>query len=199
MKLRYLRVKWSKRSMMCLFFGTSAIWLFSYFFRITVTILPRWPQGIHVLDLHSTGGELLFYWSRYQEQSKPHPGVFHSDIEWRPRGIFYFLTSPESRNGFAGVAVDLHERTAAFDTTLICVPWYAIFLVMLALNLQLIINQFIARKSRRWRRIGHCAYCGYDLRGAGDCCPECGSPKSSETSMECRTSDIAPPGDAASS
>jgi hypothetical protein len=40
---------------------------------------------------------------------------------------------------------------------------------------------YLWRRSRRWRREGLCESCGYDLRVAGERCPECGNVISTAT------------------
>ena len=36
------------------------------------------------------------------------------------------------------------------------------------------------RRKRSGGKEGHCASCGYDLRGSGDACPECGAMKGAD-------------------
>lgn len=62
---------------------------------------------------------------------------------------------------------------AACRLTSVTFPyWFAIGVVVLS---PLIAATRAARRGRRIRR-GECVHCGYDLRGSGGRCPECGAP-----------------------
>jgi hypothetical protein len=53
------------------------------------------------------------------------------------------------------------------------VPWWAVFLVSLAITLRW---TFFRERRLHWRKIGRCPACGYDLRESRERCPECGQP-----------------------
>ncbi len=57
-------------------------------------------------------------------------------------------------------------------TRFISVPAWMILVVTAPLSAWWMVN---ARRQRRRKRIGLCAYCGYDLRATPQRCPECGA------------------------
>jgi hypothetical protein len=66
------------------------------------------------------------------------------------------------------------KRASAFALTV--VPYRLIAAVLGALMLACAVVPIDrARRRWRWRRGGRCGACGYDLRGGGGICPECGA------------------------
>jgi hypothetical protein len=60
----------------------------------------------------------------------------------------------------------------------IAIPYWAITALLAVFSLW----AFLRRRGQRDRLLpGHCRACGYDLRGVGETCPECGSPTSLAT------------------
>lgn len=72
--------------------------------------------------------------------------------------------------GVFGFAIAVGVVPASWDGN---TGWLIAFLVGLTAGLPAVVREGSIRRQHR-RVLGLCASCGYDLRGAGRRCPECG-------------------------
>jgi hypothetical protein len=95
-----------------------------------------------------------------------HPAIAEASLEWSGRADGTHL----SLAGFAfhHVAVP----TTQVRQTEVVVPAY-VLVTLAAAPLLLVFRRWWRRQ--RWIRMGLCGMCGYDLRGSGERCPECGT------------------------
>lgn len=123
--------------------------------------------GVERLDLVKTSPAILaVQWEPVADADEfRHVHFSGSRLGDRP-----FANNESDFKGLAGVGVVIRS-TGVVTTRAVVVPYW--FLMVCA---ALWPGVCVMRWGRRWRwkRMGRCVGCGYDLRGGGERCPECG-------------------------
>jgi hypothetical protein len=90
------------------------------------------------------------------------------DVDWRIGGLQYFRSDRRYGN-------TPPVKYWVWGFLIVTVPYW--LLVVVTAILPAIVGTRFVRGVRRWRWIakGMCRKCGYDLRGGGGVCPECGT------------------------
>ena len=140
-----------------------AIWVRSYFVSDRVLLLPSGG------DLWSTGwsrGEIEMQWTSRESvpQVAGRSGVFWMRFPPSPGGLVK-SASLWTTAGFYRVVDESHM-------TVIMPLW----LPTLMASSPAIVLFAVGRRAKRRARRGLCIRCGYDLRGSGERCSECGCP-----------------------
>ncbi len=147
---------------------------------ITVTLVVLWvrsyvPPTVHV---RSHDGRVLLFFSDGRL-----PFVEPDAPDYRGSDTMYSVllgdTSTDTRlMGFAFIRGlwprPVSEQTGGFvlrPYTLIAVPYWAL---TAATGIPAAVALLRHRRSRRWKRSGRCAGCGFDVRFSKERCPECG-------------------------
>lgn len=175
--------------------ATIWMWVRSYYFddqlqRTEVRTLP-WADSAsvyeHLLWFGSTQGKIAVMTVR-----RTGPGRFENNVETNPALVHWYWSQyntnlPAVKTSFKnwkqlfgfGYGSSDSKSTASFSSMersahCLVMPWAVVALIFAILPA--LWGYMETRERKYWRRkiAGHCVSCGYDLRGAGGVCPECG-------------------------
>jgi hypothetical protein len=121
-------------------------------------------------------------WKKVQGNQFITPAVYASPGPRIPTNM------PPVAAGALGVVVVTESSGAGrMDYTLVAIPLLYIALAFAVGPVAWLVQR---RRTRERRRLGHCARCGYDLRGSTDRCPECGTPAPAPVAQRPAAADV---------
>jgi len=149
---------------------------------LCVAVVALWVRSYWVAEGYAwddADGGRLSLWNRrgLVDAMRVTPESGSAPLDWlHPPG--YAAVAPEGEDLVADSAVlgflYFRESTGGRRFTTLVTPHYAWVLLTVALPAARAARLIQQRRSRRAALAGLCPACGYDLRGIGDRCPECG-------------------------
>ena len=174
---------------MLLLISVAALWIRNYWGGDQLQIQVGSYSSQRDFAIRAVDGRIRLFYSRLlaagQQGNSSHSGSWYWPIEFTyspvvkgstaiddaPMGNVNTIANLESV-GFVVRKQDMGKSPApVFRSWELRAPsWFA----MIVLAILPAVAGFVGRRERQRERTGKCTYCGYDLRGSHDRCPECG-------------------------